>query len=428
MISVKFNIFSGKKPVSKSFIMFSISWDGLRYQSSTKISVNSPVNSWDYENCKVKKDYPYQSEINSKLKNYAVEIEKIYNKKTATGEKVTTLDIKDKIKEIVSPLDTITIKEERTRDFWEYFDLFLETRKQNPEIKESSIKHDTIVKRHLVAFAETKKFHMKFENIDLKFYSEFYKYLSTHSLIEKKERLRDNTIGMIVKLIKTFMTWGLDEGFHSNTKFKKIKVLTESPFPVTLTIDELEKLETLEISTQKLSRARDLFLLQCYTCLRFSDLMNLTPENFDLNQGVIRNIKTIKTSINLPDIRIHPQMRTILDRYPDLNLPNISNQKYNDNIKALCKFAEFNSEEKITMYYNRQAVSESKPKHELISSHSARRTGATLFYKSGFPIMYIMALTGHQSIKSFKKYIGIDNLEVTDVLGKGFDRDKLRGL
>ena len=313
MISVKFNIFSGKKPVSKSFIIFSISWDGLRFQSSSKISVNSPVNSWDYENCKVKKDYPYQAEINSRLKYYASEIEQMYNRKTASGDKVTVTDIRNKVKALVQPEETITTKEKETKNFWECFDVFIEKRKHDPAIKSSTIKHDNCVRNHLTAFEKKKIFHLTFENIDLKFYSEFYKYLTTNPLSKNKSRLRDSTIGMIVKLVKTFMVWSLEEGYHTNTKFKQMKVLTEEPFPVTLTIDELEKLETIELSNRKLSRTRDFFLLQIYTCLRFSDLVNLTPENFDFKQAVIRNIKTIKTSVNIPNIKIHEQMKDVLN-------------------------------------------------------------------------------------------------------------------
>lgn len=44
-------------------------------------------------------------------------------------------------------------------------------------------------------------------------------------------------------------------------------------------------------------------------------------------------------------------------------------------------------------------------KFELITSHTARRTGATLMVLGRIPTAAIMKLTGHKSESSFWKYI-----------------------
>ncbi|WP_304518147.1 hypothetical protein [Cecembia rubra] len=44
------------------------------------------------------------------------------------------------------------------------------------------------------------------------------------------------------------------------------------------------------------------------------------------------------------------------------------------------------------------------PKHELITSHSCRRTFATIFYKK-IPTTILMGITGHVNESTFLKYI-----------------------
>ena len=59
-------------------------------------------------------------------------------------------------------------------------------------------------------------------------------------------------------------------------------------------------------------------------------------------------------------------------------------------------------------------VRETFPKNELIKTHTARRTGATLMYLAGMDIYDIMKITGHTSPAVLKKYIRADELQVVD--------------
>lgn len=57
-------------------------------------------------------------------------------------------------------------------------------------------------------------------------------------------------------------------------------------------------------------------------------------------------------------------------------------------------------------------IKEEKEKWELVHTHTARRTGATLMYLSGMELFDIMKITGHSSPMMLKKYIKADQLEV----------------
>ena len=66
-------------------------------------------------------------------------------------------------------------------------------------------------------------------------------------------------------------------------------------------------------------------------------------------------------------------------------------------------------------------------KWELIHTHTARRTGATLMYLSGMDIYDIMKITGHSSPAMLKKYIKADQLEVVDKIMNKDDYFKSAG-
>ena len=55
-----------------------------------------------------------------------------------------------------------------------------------------------------------------------------------------------------------------------------------------------------------------------------------------------------------------------------------------------------------------------KPKYQMVHTHTARRTGATLMYLSGMDVYDIIKITGHSTPMMLKKYIKADKLEVLE--------------
>ena len=60
-------------------------------------------------------------------------------------------------------------------------------------------------------------------------------------------------------------------------------------------------------------------------------------------------------------------------------------------------------------------------KCELIQTHTARRTGATLMYLSGMNVYDICKITGHSNIKMLEKYIKADSLETVKKMTEDYD-------
>ena len=58
-----------------------------------------------------------------------------------------------------------------------------------------------------------------------------------------------------------------------------------------------------------------------------------------------------------------------------------------------------------------KTIVEVVPKYKLITTHTARKSGATNMYLAGIPSIDIMKLTGHTTEVSFLKYIKVTKQE-----------------
>ena len=160
-----------------------------------------------------------------------------------------------------------------------------------------------------------------------------------------------------------------------------------------------------------------------WTAQRVSDYNNLSPDNFKQHrvekiedgQIVFKEFMTIdirqkKTGAKI-SIPVSSELRSILERY-DYKLPHLEDQVLNRYIKEICRLAGL--DELIEIHNTKGGVIHKELKHkwELVQSHTARRTGATLMYLAGMDYYDIMRITGHTSPTMLKKYIKADSLEV----------------
>lgn len=262
---------------------------------------------------------------------------------------------------------------------------------------------------------------LPFESIDLKFYQEFKNFMYNKGY-------SNNYFGVQIRNIKKFMNISLREGLHNNRKFQDqdfIKVSVESD-NVYLNSDQLELLYSLDLNENvRLQNARDLFLIGCWTGLRFSDFSRLTRGNFD---GDFIDIETQKTG-EVVAIPVHPIVKNIMIRYNDTNtgMPKpISNQKLNDYIKEVCKLAGLDSQVSQTKLVGGKKQIETRPFYELVSSHTARRSFASNAIRMGVPETVIRAITGHKSESAFRKYVKISPREKAQIMAEIWNRKSLK--
>lgn len=262
-----------------------------------------------------------------------------------------------------------------------------------------------------------------FKDIDLSFYDGFIQYLQeahpvksshpkgkvtdTQGLDKKKEKkLAVNTIGKKIQTLKIFLNAAKEEGKNSFDGYKSKKFVAMSEDSETIYLNESELTTIYEHDFSKnpsLDRVRDLFLVGCWTGCRFSDIGQITPES--ITDGLI-HLKQYKTGKKVI-IPLHPIVTAILNKYDGCLPKAISNQKFNKSLKDIAEAAKINEMTHKAITKGDVKVSTSYKKHELVTTHTARRSFATNLYKSGFPTLSIMAITGHTTEKSFLKYIKV---------------------
>jgi len=258
---------------------------------------------------------------------------------------------------------------------------------------------------------ETRK-KIDFNAIDIEFYSDFVHFLETDLLLAK------NSIAKYIRTVRTVMNEAKENGYHNNNKFKsrKFAAPTELTTAVYLNEKELNELYCLDLSNNpRLEKVRDLFIIGCFTGLRFSDLQQVTTKNMQPDpknpNDLYLTIKQIKTKkdVTIPILTV---LKEILVKY-DNTLPKpISNQKTNLFLKEICQMLPvLNENTEIEFTKAGAKVYENYRKYELISTHTARRSFATNAYLAGQQTLNIMAITGHSTEKSFNRYIRVTPLE-----------------
>lgn len=260
-----------------------------------------------------------------------------------------------------------------------------------------------------------------FEDITQDFYYDFVKFLTNN------RKYSNNTIGKHIRTLKAILKDAQYAGINNRIDFTRFTAITEDVNNIYLNPQELETIFNLDLSNNpRLERARDLFLVGCWTGLRFSDFNNIAPKDI---KGNLIEVKTQKTGKPVP-IPIHPVIRAIMKRYEGLtenSLPlPISNQKLNDYIKEVGELAGIN--ETIQKERTTAGVKTviSTPKYELITTHTARRSFATNAYNMNVPTLTIMAITGHKTESNFMKYIKVTPKEHAEKLREIWHRQMLK--
>src|ERR1019366_6327808 len=113
--------------------------------------------------------------------------------------------------------------------------------------------------------------------------------------LTNRPTLSSNTIGDHIKRIKTVLNEATEKGINKNLAFRSryFAKPSEAAESIYLTETEIVELEELDLTRDpKLERVRDLFLIGCYTGLRYSDCSILEPEHI---KGGFIEISQIKT-------------------------------------------------------------------------------------------------------------------------------------
>lgn len=345
------------------------------------------------------------SEINASLLEYYTEIQSIFKRFEVEDVMPTPEQIKKAFNALHKPVseEPKPKKEALPCDFFQVFDDFVEDCGRQNNWTDSTFEKFAAVKNHLTNFRER----LTFEFFDERGLNDYISYLR-----DVKE-MRNTTIGKQLSFLKWFLRWAFKKGVHQNNAYDSYKPKLKSTQKkiIFLTWEELNKLRELEIpaAKQALDRVRDVFLFQCFTGLRYSDVFNLRRSDI---KGDHIEVTTVKTSDSLI-IELNNHSKAILDKYKDVAfeddkvLPVITNQKMNDYLKELAELAGIDEPVRQTYYRGNERIDEVTPKYALLGTHAGRRTFICNALALGIPPQVVMKWTGHSDYKAMKPYIDI---------------------
>ena len=287
--------------------------------------------------------------------------------------------------------------DKRETDLFTIFDEFIAIKKL--EVSKPSIIKFKRIKSLLEEYQKLYREKLNFDKITPLFFTKFYNFL-----IERKKML-NNTASKNIQFLKTFLIWANTNNYTNNTSYKTFKSKTETNEVIYLTEPELMTLYNLRLDNEKLKRVRDLFVYQCFTGVRYSDIQNISRDDI---RGATWSVRTQKTH-QIIDIPLNGFALSILAKYSEYPnpLPVISNQKMNRYLKELCKEAKIDSIIKIIKYKGNERIEETFKKYEVIGTHTARRTVISLSLEKGMKPDVIMAITGHKTYRMMQKYLKI---------------------
>lgn len=390
-----------KEPKSENetliFLFFSYDNKRLKYSTGEKIHPDN----WNSGEQRTRntKDFKESDEFNARLETYESDVRTIYRR--LKNDKI--IPTNELLRNELDKLHKARPEESGRIDFIKFIEKFIEEAKTVKALNTVKSYQNTL--KNLNLYCSHKKRRIDFEDVDLDFYNSFLTYLTKNLIFSQ------NTVGKHIKNLKVFLNEATDRGLNKKLDYKKsrFRKLTEDTDKIYLSSTELSKIYELDLSMKKkLERARDLFILGCFTGLRFSDFIQLRKENIiDDNKLKIRTQKTNETVI----IPIHRYVKEIFEKYDGMLPNNISNQKMNDYLKEVGELAELTAPIELTITKGGEQKKEVLKKYELITTHVARRSFATNLYLADVPSITIMKITGHRTEKSFLRYIRITQEE-----------------
>lgn len=325
---------------------------------------------WDRKRQLVK-NHPNSGALNWWLHECIARIEKVELDLWQQGKPITLEIIRDAM---------------RTKENIRSFLTFYEREVSQANLKESSRRN------HLTTLALLKAFkaEVEFSEVTFDFVCAFEQHL-------RRKGYHINTIAKHIKHLKRYVNMAINKELMKEQQyaFRKYKIKTVENSHTHLTPEELEKMEGLR-RNKRLFRQRktlDAFLFCCYTGLRYSDFVQMKPQNLiNIRQEVWLTYKSVKTGneVHLPlHLLFGGKAIAILKEYEN-DLGSFFRLKDNSNInkelRLLARRAEINKR---------------------VSFHTARHTNATLLIYNGVNITTVQKLLGHKSVKTTQVYTNI---------------------
>jgi integrase len=405
MATVKYFI-KGKSTLSQIYVRVR---DGRGIDLSTKTKLVIDANNWSLKKGEIKQTSSFQEKQN--LQKKLDQLESNLNDQIHKAKIVGTELTKEWLNNCIEAFHgKVKVESSELIKVIENHIISLQTRLKKVGIQTTKGFGTTIL--HIKKYQKFKRQMFHLFDVDNNFLESFITFLKENEGYASSTINKD--ISRIIQICKTSKL----KGFEVNDSIFLAKYTIEKPQRsfVTLTEDELNLIQNFK-GPDYLENVRDWLIIGCWTGCRIGDLLKLSLENvINREDGSIIIRYTQSKTRKKVDIFVHPSVNKIIKRLKGFPRP-ISDVKFNQYIKELCKRVEINNEIKGEKM-NPKTLRKEKglfPKYELITSHICRRSYATNHYHK-LSNKIIMKVTGHATERQFLDYIGeIDSNEYINV-------------
>jgi len=353
-------------------------------QYSTGISID-PKN-WNKENRMPKAKAGAAGfelkQITSQLNRYVEELHISINNIEAEDKPVTREELKKRLNQ---RFKYVFVKKTTLLD---HLDAFIEEKVSLGKYQKRTIDKYNALKNKLFLFKKD----LKLTDINKKFMIDFINFLRNNY------KMTDITLNRNIGYLKTFLKWCRYSGLKIDETYNQVTVSTRDADHIHLSKLQVHLLSTLKLN-KTLDKYRDLFLIGVYSGQRFSDYTVFKKSDV-LNGRIEKRAEKTDYKSYIP---ISKKLEKLLDKWK-WRLPKVSNQKFNQNIKEVCRIAGFTKEVTKTTYIGNRKIESIEPFYKRVGSHTARRTFITLASESNVPDHIIMGICGIRDSKTLKTY------------------------
>lgn len=355
-----------------------ITLNGERINFPTGISIEE--RDWDQNKQEVKGNNELINKYNQYLLNLRTKAWEVYNDSIRNDTSLNAKLVKDYI--LGNDSSTYTIIEAL-----DYQISQLKARVGN-DISPATVKKYETCKRKVQEFLSQER------NMDDLFLDQLnHQFIHELDLFMRvKQGLKNNGVAKNMQQLKRVIRVAMLNEWISKDPFAQYQCKIEEPKRVHLTKEELNRLELLPVSSERLSKVRDVFVFACYTGLAYADVNKLNAFHLQQVNGknwiILDRTKTKNQSV----IPILPKAQELLSKYEnqlkDKLLPVISSQNLNKYLKELADLTKINKK---------------------LSFHAARHTFATtVTLNNGVDITTVSAMLGHKMLKTTQIYARVN--------------------
>jgi len=400
MAKVSYKIRSKENKVQPIYIYFSAA-RGVTPSCKTGLVIQT--DNWSTVKKLPKNNDSQNKQITQDLKRLDSHIIECYNTANSNGATINTEWLK---KAVDSHFNRSTKEEQDRTTLVNYYQHMIDlaptrTHQNKTGLSDSRIKGYKTAKTVIENFQKYKNTTYTLNDVDVAFSNDF-----NYWLLQVK-KYSANYSGKQIDELLAICNFAEKNGEKVNPLFKHIdryKEKEENRFIVTLSLEELKKIKEKEIIQPYLINTRKWLLIGCEIGQRGGDLLELTKDNFRKEGDLLFvDVTQQKTKKEVTAVIINEDVKNIvLNDMPH----HISDTKFNKYVKILCKECEINN---VVEGNKMNPITKRKergmyPKHEIISSHSCRRSFATNYYKK-IPTAVLIEITGHSKESEFLSYI-----------------------